>query len=91
MGNESVEGSLEALKYLRSQNKRLFFVTNSSIRDRQELQNRFTKFGLKVDLNEVLRLLMQCYPSTYMAGLYIAEKHPEIRKVLAFGSHYLVK
>lgn len=46
-------GSFEILNYLRSQKKNLYFITNSSLRGREELAKKFSKFNFKVDIEEV--------------------------------------
>lgn len=48
VGNNPVNGAIESLAYLQSQNKRIFYITNNSTRNREEVQQRFKKFGLGI-------------------------------------------
>lgn len=41
------------MHFLRENKKRIFFITNSSLRNRQMLKDRFATFGFEAELDEV--------------------------------------
>ncbi len=49
-GEEEVKGSIDCLNILRENNKNLFFITNSSVRNREEVQAKFNNFGFQAEI-----------------------------------------
>lgn len=56
----------EALSFLRSQNKRIIFVTNRSSGSRRTFAQKFAKLGIPVDENEI-------FGSSYSAAIYLSQ------------------
>lgn len=44
------------MHFLRESKKRIFFITNSSLRNKQMLKDRFSAFGFEAELDEVTPL-----------------------------------
>lgn len=46
-GDDLIEGAKEVLSYLRSLNKKLFFITNNATKSRAENKAKFDKLGIE--------------------------------------------
>ena len=70
----------EAISYLRSQNKKLIFVTNNSTVSRCSLVQKFHNLGIPVDETEI-------FGSGYSAAIYISRilRFPKTKKVYILG------
>lgn len=79
-GDRILDSVVETLDMLRSYGKRLIFVTNNSRKSRKAYVNKFAKFGIVVDEEEV-------FGSSYSAAVYLKDviKFPPGRKVLIVG------
>lgn len=64
MGAERIRGGVEALNFLRQEGKNIFFITNSSIRNRSMLVDRFAHFGFHARPEEVLPAPRRSTPAT---------------------------
>lgn len=53
-GSVAIEGAVETVKALRAMQKRLLFVTNNSIKSREEILEKFSSLGLDVQRDEVV-------------------------------------
>ncbi|ANB12988.1 Pho13p [Sugiyamaella lignohabitans] len=79
-GDVLLPSVVETLDLLRSQNKRLIFVTNNSTKSRQAYTKKFAKFGLTVTKEEI-------FGSSYSSAVYLSKvlKFPKDKKVLVIG------
>lgn len=73
----------DAIAYLRSLGKKVFFVTNTSSRSREQLQEKLQKLGVPCEAHE-------CVPSGVFTAAYIRSKHPTARRVYTIGGQGLV-
>lgn len=78
-GNEAVPGSIQALNFLESQGKRLYFVTNSASKSRESNCLKLISLGYNCRLEQI-------YCTSYTTPIYIARKAPHIRHIFAMGS-----
>ena len=53
-GGSAIEGSIEAIKYLRENRKSLYFVTNTSSRSQIGMKQKFANIGIEIKLNEAI-------------------------------------
>ena len=53
-GGSAIEGSIEAIKYLRENRKSIYFITNSSGRSPSGMKQKFSKIGIEIELKEAL-------------------------------------
>ncbi|KAI6656447.1 Phosphoglycolate phosphatase-like [Oopsacas minuta] len=53
-GNTIIPGGVEAITYLKSRNKRIFFVTNNSTKSRVEYVKKFTTLGYPVEFEQII-------------------------------------
>ncbi|WP_339226093.1 HAD-IIA family hydrolase [Oceanobacillus sp. FSL K6-2867] len=72
VGDTLLPGVVETLDYIRSKGKKVRFITNSSSLSREECKERLEKFGLTIQLEEVVTAL-------YLTGLYFREQHAAAR------------
>lgn len=79
-GNELLPNVKQALNYLRSQNKKLIFVSNNSTKSRRTYSRKFSKLGIPVDETEI-------FGSSYSAAIYLSRvvKFPKDKKVYVLG------
>lgn len=77
-----ITGSADALAYLRSQGKKVLFVTNNASVSRAQYLKKFAKLGIEVHEDEMIS-------SAYAAAVYVAEtlrlKEQERNKVYVLG------
>ncbi|GMG20197.1 unnamed protein product [Ambrosiozyma monospora] len=80
LGNTLLPKVMETLNMLRSHNKKVIFVTNNSTKSRQDYVQKFDKFGLKVNKEEI-------FGSAYASAIYISEilQLPKDKKVWIMG------
>ena len=72
----------ETITHLRESGKKVFFVTNTSSRSSEQLQQKLTKLGEPCEVNE-------CIPSGVFTASYVKRTHPEARRVYVIGgNHY---
>jgi 4-nitrophenyl phosphatase len=67
------------LEFFREKKKRLIFVTNNSTKSRSSYVDKFLKFGIEVEINQI-------YGSSYAAAYYLAKIKKFDRKVFIIGS-----
>nr|WP_285844958.1 HAD-IIA family hydrolase [Oceanobacillus profundus] len=72
VGDRLLPGAVETLEYIRSNGKKVRFITNSSNLSREECKERLERLGLTIQLEEVVTAL-------YLAGLYFKEQYPAAR------------
>mmetsp|Transcript_28999 Transcript_28999/g.33117 ORF Transcript_28999/g.33117 Transcript_28999/m.33117 type:complete len:122 (+) Transcript_28999:35-400(+) len=82
-GGKAIEGSIEALKYLRSKGKSLYFITNTSGRSPKGMQEKFRKLGIEIETKEAL-------PCGLTTSIYLKNTYPEIKKVYVIGEQGLI-
>jgi 4-nitrophenyl phosphatase len=80
IGNELFPNVKQTLSYLRSQNKKLIFVSNNSTKSRRSYAQKFSKFGISVDETEI-------FGSSYSAAIYLSRvlDFPKNKKVYVVG------
>ncbi|KAI1617962.1 4-nitrophenyl phosphatase [Exophiala viscosa] len=76
-GDHLFPGVPETLDLLRSQKKRIVFVTNNSTKSRQDYRKKLESMGIPATVEEV-------FGSSYSASIYISrilpQSHPEVKK-----------
>lgn len=79
-GNRLLPGIQEVISYLRSQNKKLIFVTNTSAKSRRQIAQKFANLGIPVEENEV-------FGCAYSAAVYLSRvvRFPQDKKVYLLG------
>ena len=76
-GDTSIPGGVEAIKFLKARNKKIYFVTNNSTKSRQEYKNKFIGLGYPIEFEQIM-----C--TAFATGFYM-------RNVLKFqGKAYLL-
>ena len=80
IGNDLIPDVKQTLSYLRSQNKRLIFVSNNSTKSRRLYAQKFSKLGIPVDETEI-------FGSSYSAAIYLSRvlHFPKNKKVYVLG------
>jgi len=73
----------EAIAYLRRLRKKIFFITNTSSRSREQLSAKIC--GLGVDCSS-----QECIPSCTFTADHIKRTHPDARRVYVIGGQGLV-
>ncbi|RTE08243.1 HAD-IIA family hydrolase [Paenibacillus whitsoniae] len=76
-GNKLLPGVLSTVNWLREQEKAVMFVTNTTIRTKESVQQRLSELGISCEVNEVLTALC-------VAGKYFQEIEPSAN-VLMIG------
>ena len=71
-GDSVIPGVPETLDLLRSQGKRLFFVTNNSTKSRKGYLGKFTSLGLNIAPEEI-------FSSSYAAAAYLSSIKVSVR------------
>ncbi|KIJ28294.1 hypothetical protein M422DRAFT_189909, partial [Sphaerobolus stellatus SS14] len=79
-GDRLIEGALEVLSYLRSQNKSIIFVTNNATKSRKSYKGKFDKLGVQAHVDEI-------FGSAYASAVYLSSvvKLPKDKKVYVIG------
>jgi len=77
-----IDGSVEALNYLRTQGKQVTFLTNNSTKSRQEYVEKFTNYGIEATIENIC-----CSASS--AARYLARDNAS--HVLVIGSQGLIE
>lgn len=72
VGDTLLAGVVKTLEYIRSKEKKVRFITNSSNLSREECKERLERLGLSIQLEEVVTAL-------YLTALYFREQHPAAR------------
>jgi phosphoglycolate phosphatase len=63
-GDTAVDGAADTIQYLRDNGKRVFFITNSSLKSRSGYKEKFDRLSIPADMNEII-----C--SSYAAALHL--------------------
>jgi 4-nitrophenyl phosphatase len=77
-GHNAIEGSSEAVAYLKSQNKQVYFVTNNAALTREELQQRFSSMSITSSTENL-------YTTGYAILKYLQINHPSCQKIVVMG------
>lgn len=72
-----------ALTHLRSEGKKIFFVTNTSSRSSEQLQQKLEKMGVPCEARE-------CIPSGVFTAAYIKRTHPDAKRVYVVGGQGVI-
>ncbi|WP_214626987.1 HAD-IIA family hydrolase [Paenibacillus agaridevorans] len=54
IGDQVIEGALETIRYLQSQNKKMLFLTNKTIESRERYVEKLNGFGVNIGLENLL-------------------------------------
>lgn len=73
----------EAMNYLRLQGKKVFFVTNTSSRSSEQLQQKLSKMGVPCDA-------VECIPSGVFTADYVRRLHPAAKRVYVIGGQGVI-
>jgi HAD superfamily hydrolase (TIGR01450 family) len=82
-GSRLLSGAKEAISLLRSRNKQIMMVTNTSVYTRHDCRQRLRHMGIELSLDQVIT-------AAYMAGLYFRERYPDA-VVYIIGEEALTK
>ncbi|KAF8265670.1 2-phosphoglycolate phosphatase [Lactarius quietus] len=79
-GDRLIDGAVEFLEILRSQRKRVLFVTNNATKSRRNYKKKFDGLGIEAHVDEV-------FGSAYAAAVYLSSvlKFPKDKKVYVIG------
>ncbi|EMR08465.1 hypothetical protein PNEG_03293 [Pneumocystis murina B123] len=85
-GTELLPNVQQTLNFIRLKGKSIAFVTNNSLKPREEYQKKFMELGLDVKLDEI-------FNSSYSAALYLKNviKFPKEKKIYIIGGEGLEK
>ncbi len=83
-GGKMLPGAREAVNALRSQNKKIFFLTNNSAKSRRQYQRRLTKLGIPCRDGEIMT-------SAYATAHYLTQKHGKGKRALVVGGYGIYK
>ncbi len=85
-GSSIIDRAFEVVSWLsETLGKKVFFLTNSSGRTRDDYVEKMRKFGFKTCTRDMI------YGSAYTTAKYLREKHPEIKKVHVVGMDSIKK
>ena len=85
-GSKPIDQAFEVITWLsKLPNKKVFFLTNSSGRTRDDYVEKIRKFGFENCTKEMI------YGSAYTTARYIKEKYPDIKKVRVVGMSSICK
>lgn len=73
----------DTITYLRSMGKKVFFVTNTSSRSSEQLQQKLVTMGVSCDAAE-------CVPSGVFTASYVRRTHPDAKRVYVVGGQGVV-
>lgn len=82
-GEQVIEGAVETLAWLRSQEAEISFLTNNSTFSRQNYLERLSLLGIKCQLEEIMS-------TAYATCLYLQENGPPGARVLVIGESGLM-
>src|SRR3989304_2990234 len=68
-GNKLLPGVKDFIKWLKDENKRFLFLTNSSERAPRELQEKLKRLGIEVDKEHF-------YTSALATAMFLSQQHP---------------
>mmetsp|Transcript_8057 Transcript_8057/g.11895 ORF Transcript_8057/g.11895 Transcript_8057/m.11895 type:complete len:278 (-) Transcript_8057:31-864(-) len=77
-GNDPVPGSIETLNLLKSQGKKIFFITNNSSKTRTEFSQKLSDLGFQANPN-------QLYSTSMAVPKYLKKHYPEVSKLFLIG------
>jgi len=79
-GDRLIDGAVEVLQFLRSQKKRVLFVTNNATKSRRNYKKKFDGLGIEAHVDEV-------FGSAYAAAVYLSSvlKFPTDKRVYVIG------
>lgn len=84
-GDKLIDGVSETLHFLRSQGKKLVFVTNNSTKSRAQYASKFLSLGISVSLDEI-------FSSSFAAAMYLKTiEFPVDKKVYVIGGEGIIE
>ena len=82
LGKQTIPGAPELLERLRSQGKKVIFLTNAATRSRENMAEKLVSIGLSAEKEEV-------YCSSYFLAGYIKSNYPD-GKVFVLGEQGII-
>lgn len=70
LGNELLPGAREIIDFIRKENKKVQFITNSPTKTRMDCMYRLHTLGIASDVEEI-------FTTAYISALYFAKSFPE--------------
>lgn len=67
-GNTLIDGALEVIEHVKKSGKKIFFLTNTSFKNRKSITKKLNDFSIECDINQV-------YTSGYISGIYVKEQN----------------
>ncbi|XP_047308023.1 phosphoglycolate phosphatase 2 [Impatiens glandulifera] len=84
-GDKLIDGVPQTLEMLRSQGKKLVFVTNNSTKSRNQYAQKFRSLGITVTQDEI-------FSSSFAAAMYLKVNHfPQDKKVYVIGEEGILE
>lgn len=75
-----LQSTVDAIKKLQSEDKKIFFLSNTNKSSRYDMQEKFKqKCGLEINFKNI-------YTSSYLTSKYISENYPSIKNLYLIGS-----
>src|SRR3989344_400877 len=71
-GNEVIEGVPETIAKLRKQGMKIFFISNASMKTREEQMEKLRSMGIDCELNEI-------YNTAFATAGYIKKNYPNAK------------
>jgi len=71
-GKTAISGAVETVKKLREMGKKLFFITNASMNDRNGVLKILSSIGIEAEKDEI-------FTSSYATAEYISQNHPDAK------------
>ncbi|WP_054955200.1 HAD-IIA family hydrolase [Paenibacillus dakarensis] len=81
LGNQAIEGAVETIQYLQSQDKKLLFLTNKTIESRENYLKKLNGFGIKIGLDNIL--------NPALVTIHYLQKNHAGEKVYVIGEEIL--
>ncbi len=78
IGDSPIEGSKEAIQFLREKGKKLIFLTNNSTKTREKYERDLSDIGLDVDVSEIVT-------SAYSTAVFLEEEEAEDKTCYVIG------
>ena len=79
-----INNSIQAIKYLITQKKKIILISNLSIYSRKTISNMLHKISLDLPISNI-------YTSGYITAIYIKREYPDIQKVYCIAREGMVE
>jgi len=82
-GDQVIEGAIVLIQNLKSNGKKVLFITNNSSKSREKYQQKFAKLGIHIDFEDIIS-------SSFAAAEYLHSTFPNVRKAYVIGQQGIV-